>query len=72
MTASPSFYRQHARTRARTHTRAHARTYAHAHAPQNEDGETVDTPRIIIKLGAFDFVGYNEHPSKVVRPWLVP
>jgi hypothetical protein len=39
-------------------------------ALQNDDGDQVETPRIIIKLGTFDFVGYKDHPSKVVQPWL--
>jgi len=37
---------------------------------QDDDGDQVTTPPIVIKLSEFDFVPYNERKQREVEPWL--
>ena len=37
---------------------------------QNDDGDDVKTPTIIIKLAPFEFVSYKERKAREVTPWL--
>ena len=37
---------------------------------QNDDGDDVKTPTIIIKLKPFEFVSYKARTAREVTPWL--
>ena len=37
---------------------------------QDDDGDDVTTPPIVIKMKPFDFVGYKERAPRAVAPWL--
>jgi len=37
---------------------------------QNDDGDDVKTPQVIIKLQPFEFVSYKERTQREVSPWL--
>ena len=37
---------------------------------ENEDGDEVECAPIVLKLGDFDFVSYNDRPAKPATPWL--
>jgi hypothetical protein len=40
-------------------------------ALEDDEGDIVTTPPIVIKLGPFDFVPYKEREARPVEPWLV-
>ena len=37
---------------------------------QNDDGDDVKTPTIIIKLTPFEFISYKSRTARKVTPWL--